>query len=400
MMSPAQSSGMRVSQRISARLGSIAQVAGRHRPMSKRSGPTSGAEVTASRRLAASLRWACRSGIRRSCDAVSLRDSRKSAPCCRNCRNCLTCRERGIAWLLLLYCASPRAQHALRAVPPMDSAAYAAEHDQAVWTTVQHLLAEQDTRGREWHAARQIAFLPAASGGLGLANAERLAPAAYCAAWVDALSVMLQRCLEVARRYAQELALGGGSTAPCLRAAAAAGDRLLAEGWSAHPEWDDLLHGVRPPPTHTEPSEPGSWPHGWQKLAARSHAQHVLSRAPPQQLVAEFPGSAALPGGRACRRVPLASARCGGHGEPGCRAVVDQLGDHRAACARSGLLARRAPILERAWVRVAREAITAEGRVVPRQWLAQTTAPGVAPDDRRRLDLVIYGASRRGEALW
>ena len=37
--------------------------------------------------------------------------------------------------------------------------------------------------------------------------------------------------------------------------------------------------------------------------------------------------------------------------------------------------------------------------MVSQQWLARTTAPGVAPDDRRRLDLVIYGASRRGEAL-
>jgi hypothetical protein len=63
------------------------------------------------------------------------------------------------------------------------------------------------------------------------------------------------------------------------------------------------------------------------------------------------------------------------------------------------LLARRAPALEQAWVRVAREAVGAEGRVVPQQWLARTTAPDVPPDDRRRLDLVIYGASRLGEAL-
>ena len=79
--------------------------------------------------------------------------------------------------------------------------------------------------------------------------------------------------------------------------------------------------------------------------------------------------------------------------------MVDQLGDHRAACRRNGPPARRASILERAWGRVAGEAVAAEGRVVPQQWLARTTVPGVAPDDRRRLDLVMYGASRRGEAL-
>ena len=34
---------------------------------------------------------------------------------------------------------------------------------------------------------------------------------------------------------------------------------------------------------------------------------------------------------------------------------------------------------------------------MPQQWLANTTAPGVAADDR--LDFVIYGAAARGEAL-
>ena len=36
---------------------------------------------------------------------------------------------------------------------------------------------------------------------------------------------------------------------------------------------------------------------------------------------------------------------------------------------------------------------------MPEQWLANTTAPGVAADDRRRLDFVIYGAAARGESL-
>ena len=69
------------------------------------------------------------------------------------------------------------------------------------------------------------------------------------------------------------------------------------------------------------------------------------------------------------------------------------------ACPRTGLLARRGFVLERAWIQVVREAIGPERRVVPQQWLANTTAPGVAADDRRRLDFVIYGAAARGEAL-
>ena len=107
--------------------------------------------------------------------------------------------------------------------------------------------------------------------GLGLASAERIAPAAYWAAQADALPVMLQGRPDAANRCARELALGGASTAPCMRGAAAvvAGDRLLAERWNERPGWDALLRGAQPLPAHLEPSEPGSWPHGWRKPAAR-----------------------------------------------------------------------------------------------------------------------------------
>ena len=52
---------------------------------------------------------------------------------------------------------------------------------------------------------------------------------------------------------------------------------------------------------------------------------------------------------------------------------MDPPGDHALACSRTGLLARRAKVVERVWVRVAREAVGAEGQVV-QQWLARTTA--------------------------
>ena len=100
-------------------------------------------------------------------------------------------------------------------------------------------------------------------------------------------------------------------------------------------------------------------------------------------------------------RLPLSltQRRSGGDGQPGCGREGDVLGDHRVSCARSGLLARRALAVEQAWVRVAREAVSPEGRVVPQQWLSRTTAPGVSPDDRRRLDLVVHGATERGKTL-
>ncbi|CAE7641677.1 unnamed protein product [Symbiodinium sp. KB8] len=39
-----------------------------------------------------------------------------------------------------------------------------------------------------------------------------------------------------------------------------------------------------------------------------------------------------------------------------------------------------------------------EGQVLPQQWLAHTTAPHVGTQDRRRLDLVVYGALSSGGA--
>ena len=44
------------------------------------------------------------------------------------------------AWLLLAMCASPRANHALRTVPPLDIAGYAQAHNDAVWETLQACL--------------------------------------------------------------------------------------------------------------------------------------------------------------------------------------------------------------------------------------------------------------------
>ena len=92
------------------------------------------------------------------------------------------------AWLLLCYCAAPRANHALRTVPPALIAAYAAAHDAAVWGTLQACLG-QPAEDAECHA-RDIALLPADLGGLGLAQAVRTSPAAYGAAWPDGLTVL------------------------------------------------------------------------------------------------------------------------------------------------------------------------------------------------------------------
>ena len=61
--------------------------------------------------------------------------------------------------------------------------------------------------------------------------------------------------------------------------------------------------------------------------------------------------------------------------------ALDTLGDHAAACTRSGLLALGAPLLEQAWARVVREGLGV---------LANTTARDVAQRDKRRLELFLF----------
>ncbi|CAE7938361.1 Nmt1 [Symbiodinium sp. KB8] len=73
--------------------------------------------------------------------------------------------------------------------------------------------------------------------------------------------------------------------------------------------------------------------------------------------------------------------------------MVDALGDHALSMPQDGSACQTCQkLVERAWVRVAREAVGAEGQVVPQQWLAHTTAPDVPAGDRRRFDLVVDGA--------
>ena len=126
---------------------------------------------------------------------------------------------------------------------------------------------------------------------------------------------------------------------PTLRAAAARS--FEAAGWEA-------LLAAPALPRDSEITEPSDLPRGWQRH----------------------------------------DRRCGGDGQPG---------RTRGRCVGrpSGLL----PLFRLACPSpLSKRGCEAVGRVVPQQWLSRTTAPGVSPDDRRRLDLVVYGATERGEA--
>ena len=131
-------------------------------------------------------------------------------------------------WLLLSFCAAPRANHALRTVPPDLLAPYTAARD---WGTLQACLGA--TAEDEACPARDIALLPASLGGLGLSQATRTGPAAYWAAWADALSVLRERCPAFSDWAVRCLTDARGPA--CLGTASEARRLLVAEGWTDVP---------------------------------------------------------------------------------------------------------------------------------------------------------------------
>ena len=177
------------------------------------------------------------------------------------------------AWLLFAMCAAPRANHALRTVPPTMVAPYAKMHDDAIWDTLDALLGGLSPD--ETASARALAELPASLGGLGLVSAQRTAPAAYWAGWADALPVLRRRLPAFAESCADSLAEGGRQSAS-LEPAAAARALLQDEGWHACPEWRAVLEGARSP--RMRDTSLGDWPHGWQSHASRIRNLHFRER--------------------------------------------------------------------------------------------------------------------------
>ena len=81
---------------------------------------------------------------------------------------------------MLLYCARPRCNYLLRALPPADTAAYAAGHDDALAACLSRLLAGDGPGGRPALEGAELgelqlrrAQLPLVHGGLGLRAAHR-----------------------------------------------------------------------------------------------------------------------------------------------------------------------------------------------------------------------------------
>ena len=307
------------------------------------------------------------------------------------------------AWALLLHSAAARANYQLRVVRPELTSAFAQGHDDGIWSCLCQILHIDPAAVH----TRQLATLPLSLGGLGLRSAIRTKQSAYWASWADSLGMLHNRHSNVADAFLECLTVGAGP--PSLVAAHSAREELSGVMGFEPPSWHAVLHGARPP--FPDEFEPGSWRTGWQHEAAsrveRHHREHTLmpvlsdsEKALLRSQSGPFSGAAlsATPSSFPTRipphlfrvlllrrlRLPLPptvrTCRCGRQ--------LDSFGHHRAACAQSGLLARRGFAVENAVARVCREA---GARVSTNVMVRDLDLLAPQALDGRRLEVVAEG---------
>ena len=89
------------------------------------------------------------------------------------------------AWLLLLHCASARANYQLRIVHPTAVEGFARAHDAGLWQCLSSILHIDPAQCEE--TVRDAARMPLSLGGMGLRSAFRTRAPAFWASWSDCL---------------------------------------------------------------------------------------------------------------------------------------------------------------------------------------------------------------------
>ena len=143
--------------------------------------------------------------------------------------------------LLLLHCASARANYQLRTVDPASTGDFSEAHDQDIWQCLCNILQIDPTQAQ---TVKDIASLPLVLGGLGLRSARRTRVPAHWASWADCIPMIRARHSTVAEQLVRQLE--GHPAIICLHEAASAARSLDGVlGWSP-PSWRALTDGERP----------------------------------------------------------------------------------------------------------------------------------------------------------
>ena len=115
------------------------------------------------------------------------------------------------SWLLLLMCASTRANFWLRMVTPEQTLQFAERHDAALWACLRAILGAPQAL----ETAKITASFPLSLGGLGLTSAVRSRVAAYWSSWADCLKMIKDRHPVVAETIIEGIA---HDQVPCFQA--------------------------------------------------------------------------------------------------------------------------------------------------------------------------------------
>ena len=178
------------------------------------------------------------------------------------------------AWLLLRFCACPRANYLLRVLPPAATLPFAEAHDAAVDRCLFARLGFADAPLPE--LSTRSARLPLQCGGLGLRAATLDRHAAHWASWFDTLAVLRDRAPAAAARFLALLADPEAGRVPVVAAAAQAAAYLVSQGFRT-PAWDTSLGNVAlPPDTAVEDGDGVDYLRGWQCRASRACDERAL----------------------------------------------------------------------------------------------------------------------------
>ena len=150
------------------------------------------------------------------------------------------------AWLILLHCASARANYLLRVVRPELVRHFAESHD-GLWRCLCQIL--DIPEGQCEPTVRIASTMPLVLGGIGLRSAVRTSLPAYWASWRDCLHMVHQRHPDISELLVNHLEAGGET--PYLSAAVATARELQGIEGFVPPSWSALALGARPPATST-----------------------------------------------------------------------------------------------------------------------------------------------------
>ena len=304
------------------------------------------------------------------------------------------------SWLLLLYCASPRAHYALRGLRPDLTRDFAAAHDQSIQQCLAQLLQVPALPESSAHRARLALSL----GGLGLRSAFHHTAAAFWASWQDAANTLHSKTPDLFQEVERHLQ-APAPTLPTIQCISHVQTFLNNIGF-ATPPWPERT----PPPASVQlPEAPRDLLRGWQQAASaaidQAYSTAVRSALDPasQALLDSQSGPFAataftlLPTSpdlvfesapfrvlllrRLRLPLPHMPARCR------CHRSLDPLGDHRAACPRAGALRSRGVAMERAMARICREA----GASVCTNVLLRDLNTHSSRTDERRIEVIANG---------